>query len=241
MIHFFQKNRFWWTILFAISMAYFESAMVVYLRKIYYPDGFGFPLKTLDNTILVTEVLREAFSMLMIIAVAMIAGKRKYGRFGYFLIIFGIWDIFYYVFLKLLLGWPASLFTFDILFLIPTNWIGPVLAPLLNALMMFLLGLILISGERSEKPPVFSRNEWLLLLAGALMILVAYLEDYLSFMLERISLNKLLFDFGNPETVTHMEEYVPYDFAWAFYFAGVVMHLVVLGMVFYKHLKKNRQ
>src|SRR6056297_2214371 len=98
------QKQLLWVFLFAVSMAFFESAIVVYLRELYYPEGFSFPLKTLDNDIAATEIVREAFSMLMIVSVAVIAGRRAMQRFGYFLIIFGVWDIFYYVFLKLILG-----------------------------------------------------------------------------------------------------------------------------------------
>ena len=61
----------------------------------------------------------------MLLAVAYIAGGNGPQRFGYFLLSFGIWDVFYYVFLKVLIGWPESLLTWDVLFLIPLTWVGP--------------------------------------------------------------------------------------------------------------------
>jgi hypothetical protein len=33
-----------WLAVFSMAMGYLESAVVVYLRKLYYPDGFKFPL-----------------------------------------------------------------------------------------------------------------------------------------------------------------------------------------------------
>ena len=38
-----QKAVIWGTI-FAIAMAYVESAIVIYLRILFYPEGFGFPI-----------------------------------------------------------------------------------------------------------------------------------------------------------------------------------------------------
>lgn len=110
-------------------MAFLESAVVVYLRAIYYPDGNLFPMKLIEGRIAVTELWREAATMVMLITVAVIVSKRAIERFAWFIYAFAIWDIFYYVFLYFLLGWPQSLLTWDILFLIPVTWTGPVLAP----------------------------------------------------------------------------------------------------------------
>jgi membrane protein implicated in regulation of membrane protease activity len=64
---------------------------------------------------------------------------------------FAIWDIFYYIFLWLLIGWPESFFTWDILFLLPVTWVGPVLAPVINSLTMIVLaGLILLADRKTS-------------------------------------------------------------------------------------------
>jgi hypothetical protein len=118
-------KTFLWLTLFSIAMGYMESAIVVYLRKIYYPDGFQFPLTPIEVHIRLTEILREAATLIMLITIGIVAGKTKLQRFSFFIFCFGIWDIFYYVFLKMLLGWPATIFDWDILFLIPVPWVGP--------------------------------------------------------------------------------------------------------------------
>lgn len=132
------------TVLFAVCMAYFEAAVVVYLRALIYPEGFSFPLRIIPNEILRVEIAREAVSMLMILSVAALVGRRFWERCGYFLIIFGVWDIFYYVWLYITLGWPASLMTWDVLFLIPSPWIGPVIAPVLVALSLVVMGFLIV-------------------------------------------------------------------------------------------------
>src|SRR6201998_1661345 len=108
-----------WLTAFSIAMGFLETAVVIYLRKLYYPHGFQFPLVPIDNDIAMVEFLREAATIIMLLGIGIIAGKNTSQKFGIFIYCFAVWDIFYYVFLKLLLGWPESLFTWDILFIIP--------------------------------------------------------------------------------------------------------------------------
>ena len=91
-----------WLIVWGVVFGYMEAAVVVYLREIYYPEGFAFPLVTIHGRIMLTEVLREAATLIIIWATVCLAYKRLQSRVAAFVILFGIWDIFYYIFLKLL-------------------------------------------------------------------------------------------------------------------------------------------
>jgi hypothetical protein len=133
--------------LYAVAMGILEAAVVVYLRRIYYPGGFGFPLVAMDPAILRVEILREAMTIVMLATVALLAADRAWPRLMAFLIAFGVWDIVYYAGLKVFLDWPASLVTPDILFLIPSVWIGPVLAPVIVAATWVVAGLMLHRHE----------------------------------------------------------------------------------------------
>ncbi len=167
-----------WVSIFAAAMAYVESAVVVYLRVIFHPDGFEFPLKKIINDPnIIVEVYREAATLVMLTAVAAIAGKKFWERFGYFIIAFGVWDIFYYVWLKVILDWPASLFDWDVLFLIPVTWIGPVIAPVSVSVIMIVCGIILIFTNQKGMTfkPVFI--SYLLLLTGTAVILYSFTSD----------------------------------------------------------------
>jgi len=115
------KTIFWVTV-FAVSMGFFESAIVIYLREMIYPDGFAFPLQPVERRLATTEILREAFSLLMLLSVGILTGKSTTTRFAYFLYSFAVWDIFYYIFLKILINWPESLMTMDILFLLQFSY-----------------------------------------------------------------------------------------------------------------------
>ncbi|HWR83815.1 MAG TPA: hypothetical protein VN285_10985 [Candidatus Deferrimicrobium sp.] len=137
------RKKLAFVIVFAMAAAFVEAAVVVYLRALYYPEGFGFPLKLVPMDIFLVEVVREVATVGMLLAVAALAGKRRWERFGYFLILFGVWDILYYVCLKAAINWPSSLLDWDILFLVPLPWIGPVIAPVTVAVVMIAIGLLI--------------------------------------------------------------------------------------------------
>ena len=166
-----------WVTVFAIAMALVEAAIVVYLRAIYYPDGFALPLKAISVQHYIIELGREAATILMLISVAALCGRRFWEKFAYFIICFGIWDIFYYVWLKVALGWPSSVFDVDILFLIPLPWIGPVIAPVAISVFMIVIGLLMVSlhkGGHEFRPSLLT---WILTIIGTLIILYSFMKD----------------------------------------------------------------
>lgn len=162
--------------LFAVAFAFVESSVVVYLRQIFYPHGFAFPLNSGITSMITVEISRELATIVMLFAVGMIAGRDRWQRFSYFLIGFGVWDIFYYVWLKVILDWPSSLFEWDILFLIPIPWIGPVIAPVLVSLVMICGGwLILRKVERGLFRP--SRLAIACTVLGTVAVLLSFVID----------------------------------------------------------------
>jgi hypothetical protein len=163
--------------LFAAAFAFVESSVVVYLRQLFYPTGFAFPLKPMPSWLVMVELAREFATLVMLLTVGMIAGKSSWQRFSYFMVGFGVWDIFYYIWLKLLLDWPASLADWDILFLIPLPWIGPVLAPVLVSLVMIAGAVLIIrrGGENGQFRP--RRSAIILSLLGSGIILSSFLLD----------------------------------------------------------------
>lgn len=162
--------------LWAIAFAFVEAAVVVYLRRLLYPGGFAFPLPPgAFDPILGVELVREAATLVMLVAVAWLCGPRGWVRFGGFMVAFGIWDIFYYVWLWVVLGWPPSLATLDVLFLLPTVWVGPVWAPLLVS--ACLVGWGAAAALRAGRGGRFALGPagWVLSSAGALLIVAAFL------------------------------------------------------------------
>jgi hypothetical protein len=163
-------------VVFGIAFAFVESSVVVYLRALYYPGGFSFPLKPMPAAHAIVELCREVATIVMLVAVGWMAGKSRWSRFGYFMIAFAVWDIFYYVWLKVLLNWPASLFDWDILFLIPIPWIGPVIAPCLVSLLMIATGVIMILKEENAQfhPPL---SAWITAGIGTVAMLYSFILD----------------------------------------------------------------
>ncbi len=171
-------RRLPWLILYAVAMAYVETAVVVYLRAIYYPRGFAFPLAPMPPPMAGIEIGREAATLLMLLGVAILSGTERRERVLAFFVSFGIWDLFYYVWLWLLLGWPTSLLTWDILFLIPVPWIGPVLAPVIVSLIFVAGGVALLRREGTARAARFSAGVIFLALAGALSIIGSFTLDF---------------------------------------------------------------
>ncbi|UCD67441.1 MAG: hypothetical protein JSW48_11410 [Betaproteobacteria bacterium] len=169
----------WITVLiYAIAMALVEAAVVAYLRTLIgSTDPYRAGALTLPAWMMRTEIAREAATLVMLGTVAWLAGRNWRTKLGYFLAAFGVWDIFYYLFLATISGWPRSLLAWDVLFLIPLPWWGPVLAPLSIAVLMLVLGTQITQfgkGERSSWPSVLS---WSLCCVGTSIALYVFMAD----------------------------------------------------------------
>jgi hypothetical protein len=171
-------RRLPWLIIYAVAMAYVESAVVVYLRTIYYPQGFVFPLAPMPTDLLGIEIGREAATLVMLLAVAVLAGAERWDRFLLFCVTFGVWDLFYYVWLWVLVRWPPSLFTWDVLFLIPVPWIGPVLAPAVVSVVLVVGGLLLLRERARGEPLVSPVALGILALVGGVLVLSSFTLDF---------------------------------------------------------------
>jgi hypothetical protein len=224
---------------YSVAMAFLETTVVVYLRKIYYPDGFDFPLKALDFSIGIIEFFREFATLVMILTVALLTGKTKNEKFAAFIFIFAVWDIFYYIFLYVTLGWPSSLFTWDILFLIPTTWVGPVLAPVINSVMMIVLAGGILYAETKEMKPIIRKTDWYLLILGSLIVIIAYIEDFTSFLLKSYSFSEVFGVIYSREVIEKSSSYIPIDFSWYIFIAGISLHTIAISSVFLRASKMS--
>ena len=85
----------------------------------------------------------------------MLARRRAWARFGAFCVVFGVWDIVYYLELRGAIGWPESLGTWDVLFLVPAPWLGPVWTAALIALSLIVAGAWIVRFvDRGGRPRV---------------------------------------------------------------------------------------
>ena len=170
-----------WVTIYGVAMGVLEAAVVIYLRRIYFPGGFQFPLWVVGTDIAIVELWREIATILMLIAVGALAGRNKSERFAYFVYAFGIWDLVYYAFLKLALDWPASLLTWDILFLLPVPWVWPVLTPCIIAVTMIAFGITLVRLTSDGVEVDMLRREQVLLIGGALVVILSFTLDWVRF------------------------------------------------------------
>jgi hypothetical protein len=165
-------------VIFAVAMGFLEAAVVVYLRELYYPHGFHFPITIIRDKIAVVEIARELSTLVMMAIPAFFFARTLYGRLAAFSLLFGVWDIFYYIWLKVVLDWPASLLTWDILFLIPVPWVGPVIAPCIVSVCLIAGALIVIHLEDREVLFHARPWEWILAVAGALIVVISFTLDF---------------------------------------------------------------
>lgn len=166
-------------IIFSIAFGYIEAAVVVYLRAIFHPDGFTFPLTDLgtilqEKPLLFTEIGREAATIVLIFTGAWLFGRNRRQRFAYFLTIFAIWDIFYYVWLKVLIDWPASIMDWDILFLIPGTWASAVLYPVLISITMLIFAAAILYRDVRGRDIKVTRVDWLVFVLAGLVVVISF-------------------------------------------------------------------
>ena len=166
-----------WLSLFSLAFGYIEAAVVVYLRELYYPDGFQFPLAPIPARLLLTEVIREAATLILLLSAAFLAARTALRRFAVFAFCFGGWDLVYYLVLKLHLDWPASLLDWDVLFLIPLPWIGPVLAPVLVSIGLIAAAVVLLRLP-PDRPSPFRPVDWLVEIIAGLIIILSFLWNF---------------------------------------------------------------
>ena len=228
------RNKIITVTFFAVAMAFLETTVVIYLRKLYYPEGFAFPLKPMDFFVGKIEFFRELATLVMIFTVSMLAGKTRIQKFAAFLFVFAVWDIFYYIFLYITLAWPASLLTWDILFLIPVMWTGPVIAPVINSLMMITLAGILLKAEKSRLQKILLKRDWWLLIIGSIIIIVSYTEDFIAFLLKDYVPAELLNVLYSPEVINKSLSYVPNSFDWLIFIIGIVFHFTAISDIIYR-------
>jgi hypothetical protein len=213
-------KRFSAVVIFSMAFGYIEAAVVVYLRRIFHPEGFTFPLisfmiGSVNQKILLTEVGREASTLVIILTSAWLFGKNLQQRVAYFLTIFAVWDIFYYIWIKVLLNWPESIMDWDILFLIPISWAGPVLAPVLVSVVMLIFAGIILYQDSLARP------------------IRTYFFDRVAFFLAALI---IVVSFCIPGPHIAQENYRGF-FYWPLFFAGLLFAV----LVFVKCLVKSGQ
>jgi len=179
-------------LLFGISFGYVEAAVVIYLRALYEPlrqrltpgraPGDLFPLVNREKMVaeapetallLNVEVIREAATIVMLAAAAMLVTSERSLWLPALSIAFGVWDLSFYLFLKLWIDWPASLLTWDLLFLLPVPWVAPVLAPVIVSFTIVGCGVATL-----YRPVDIGWRHWVGLVLGGALVILSFTWDF---------------------------------------------------------------
>jgi hypothetical protein len=165
---------------FAGAMAYLEAAVVVYLQfALAAQVGAIFPLRPASELggLVAIEAGREAATLVMIGAVGLLVGRTRLERLAWSAVVFGVWDIGYYAWLHILSGWPPSLVTPDLLFLLPVPWVGPIWSPIAVSAALVGIGLAGASALRSGRRLAVAPWHWCAGLGGGLLVVLSYTVD----------------------------------------------------------------
>jgi len=210
-----------WVVVFGIAFAWVESAVVVYLREIYFDGAFRFPIvvnweggRHVLDTLMKVEFGRELATIVMLVAVGWAAGRTAWQKFCFFMIAFGIWDIFYYLWLWVMIRWPASVMTWDLLFFIPLPWVGPVITPVLIALAMVAAGSLIIYYESKGCRFPWRWYDWAIEMGCGLIMVVSFCWDWK---------NIMRLPDGQPYSG------IPNPFAWWLYLPAYLLAVVYFG------------
>jgi hypothetical protein len=216
-------KRFFWLSIYAIAMALLEAVVVVYIRH-------GMLQVSYDQVSLTRymsmEIWREVGTLVMLVAVGWLAGRRGVERWAYGLFTFGMWDIWYYIWLKVLIDWPTTLLDWDILFLIPLRWWGPVLSPVLIAALICLAAVLamvrLIQGKALRITPARVGVG----VSGGLLALYVFMSD---------SLHALLLGRSDWDTLR------PEPFKWPLFLMALVLMAVPTLMTTWPGPSRKRE
>jgi len=209
-------------IIFGIAFGYLEADVVVYLRYLYYPGVASlFPLRIMDPEIFCFEIYRELATIIILLTISFLSSKKRWEVPFLFLVLFGIWNIFYYIFLYFMIHWPPSLFSFDILFLLPVLWMGPVLCPVLTSLV--LIGGSLFILKKGNK--CMSWINVLIASTGLIIIVLSFLTIPVSLL------------WNNDIDIFYT--FIPKHFPWYLYIPGLL--LLAFGFFFKPKARSSMQ
>jgi len=222
-----ERARWMLVVTFAAAMAWVEAACVYYLRVMvdrvepYQPDPL--PIRGILGEV---ELVREGATLLMLAMTGTLAGRSWRARLSYAAITFGFWDILYYVFLRIMSGWPTSLLDWDILFLLPLPWWGPVLAPVCMATLMIVWGTVVTQGRERFPATGFIWAWWGVSSAGILLALGIFMAD---------SIRALP---GGPDTVRQV---LPAAFNWPVFGAALLLMATPLAYTGWQSVWSRRE
>lgn len=219
------RARWCIVVAFAVAMAWMEAATVFYIRALVdRTEPYQREPLPLHGALGNVELWREAATLLLIAAVGWLAGRTWRQRAGYAALAFGIWDVLYYVFLRQISGWPNTLLDWDILFLLPLPWWGPVVAPASIAVLMIVWGTVVtqVSGRAADNTRV--RWTWALGGLGIILGLGVFMTDALRAL---------------PHGRDAVLQVLPTAFNWPLFSMAVVLMATPVARLCYREMRRS--
>ena len=210
-------------IIFALAFAYVEASVVVYLRVMYSISDLLMDFPTVPDQYTIIEIGREASTIIILAIIGWIAGKQKQDKIGYAIFAFGLWDIFYYGWLYIFIGWPKTLFDWDVLLLIPLPWWGPVLAPIIISVLLVISGYLATSFAEKGIFVKLSLFDWIIIFLCVILALYVFMNGSIHALLSGIdAVNKVR----------------PNNFNWHLFLIAISgMVFVIVKLLFSKYFK----
>lgn len=137
------RFRWWAFSAFAFAMGFAEAAVIIFLKRLYFPDGWRAPFHPIPPDALLLEQAREAATLVALGAVAFAGRPGAREGVARALWMLGLFDLTYYGWLRALTAFPRALADLDIVFLLPRAWIAPVWVPVLGSLAAMAVALVL--------------------------------------------------------------------------------------------------
>ena len=215
------KKKLFYIAIYAIGMAYLEATIVVYLRGLYGIADLMTSVPAFDPQVSIIELGRELATLIMLLAVGLASGKRLQSQIGFALYAFGLWDIWYYIWLVVFIGCPHSLFDWDLLFLIPLPWWGPVIAPVMISVLMIIGGARLALLEERGFLVRPKWPDWAMLATGACTMLYAFMSNAIASL---------------PSSVESLNDLRPSSFLWSIFLVGYGIATYAIWRILYKSL-----
>ena len=215
------KKRLFYIAIYAIGMAYIEASIVVYLRKLYGISDLIISVPSFDPQVSIIELGRELATLIMLFAIGFASGKRFQSQIGFSLYAFGLWDIWYYIWLVVFIGFPHSFFDWDLLFLIPLPWWGPVITPVMISVLMIISGARLALLEERGLLVKPRSVDWIMLSIGACIMLYTFMSNAIGSL---------------PTSVDNLSDLRPSSFLWSIFLVGYVIATYATWRILYKSL-----
>ena len=148
-------------------------------------------------------------------------------------------DIFYYVGLKLILDWPPSFLTWDILFLIPVTWVGPVLAPIISSLVFIVFSVTIVVMQEKGMFKKLSFNPFLSFFLGVIIVFLLYIWDYTKIIIGGGYISRLGELTTDKQFISEITSYIPDKFNWYIFTLGELLIILPPIIIFLKEKSKN--